>query len=195
MYSVRWQTSWTTCCEEATWLFGLSGAFGPNATGPDGNTQVYGADLTMKWKPAQNERGWPFVTWETEAITSPYRADNFVDPGDDFRLAGDDLTDWGFYTQVLWGFKPRWAGGLRYEYVNGSGDSLDEDLAPISHNDDPFRDDRHRIAPLLAWYPTEFSRFRLQYNYDHAAHLAGRDAHSFWLGMEWLYGAHAAHKF
>lgn len=201
MYWARWQTSWTTHNEEATWLFGLSGAFGPNATGPDGNTQIYGADLTMKWKPAKNERGWPFVIWETEAIASPYRSDNFRDTGDpldatdDVVLRGAHLTDWGIYTEVLWGFKLRWAAGLRFEYADASGDSLDEDLTPISHNDDPFRDERYRLSPLVTFQPTEFSRVRFQYNFDNAFHIDGRDAHSFWLGMEWLYGAHAAHKF
>ena len=30
-YSVRWENSWTACDEEVTWLFGMSGAFGPNS--------------------------------------------------------------------------------------------------------------------------------------------------------------------
>ena len=59
---------------------------------------------------------------------------------------------------------------------------------------DPFRDDRYRVSPLLVWRPTEFSRIRLQYNFDSAAHLAD-DAHGVWLGFEWLYGAHPAHDF
>jgi hypothetical protein len=48
---------------------------------------------------------------------------------------------------------------------------------------------------MLAWHPTEFSRLRLQYNYDHAQHLDDDTAHSVWLGFEILYGAHPAHKY
>ena len=76
--------------------------------------------------------------------------------------------DWGFYTQLLYGFHPGWAAGLRYEFTGGSGESVREFG---SRNQDPFRDDRHRVSPLLAWYITEFSRLRLQYNYDRADHL------------------------
>lgn len=52
------------------------------------------------------------------------------------------------------------------------------------------------------FHPTEFSRIRLQYNYDHALHLEfdglgsrGKDAHSVWLGFEVLIGSHPAHRY
>jgi hypothetical protein len=84
---------------------------------------------------------------------------------------------------------------LRYEYGTGSGESVG------GRNRDPFRDTRHRLSPLLSWRPTEFSRIRLQYNYDRATHLEfdglgnrEQDAHSLWLGFEVLLGAHPAHK-
>jgi hypothetical protein len=201
VYTVRWENGWASGCEEEyNWLLGFSGSFGPNATGPDGRTEVYGTDLTMKWKPSKNERGWPFVIWESEFIFRHYTADNFrdlgdpVDPLDDVILSGATLQDWGLWTEVLYGCKPKYAVGLRYEFAGGSGASLDSDFNRISRQDDPFRDDRHRVSPLVAFYPTEFSRFRLQYNYDHAQHL-GSDAHSLWFGMEWLIGSHPAHKF
>ena len=51
------------------------------------------------------------------------------------------------------------------------------------------------VRPLLQFQPSEFSRLRLQYNYDHAAFLAGDDAHTFWFGAEILFGAHPAHAY
>jgi hypothetical protein len=200
MYSARWENSWTTCCEEVTWLFGMSGAFGPNTTGRAGNTQIYGLDLTRKWKPAKNERGWPFTIWTSEFIARRYWADAYdgsdpANPDNNLALSSEMLTDCGFYTQYLYGFKPKWAVGLRYEYVWGSGQSLDGNYAPVSNNDDPFRDNRHRFSPLLAWYLTEFSRFNFQYNFDYAEHLPSKNAHSFWLGAEFMLGSHPAHKF
>jgi hypothetical protein len=55
------------------------------------------------------------------------------------------------------------------------------------------RADRWRISPNLTWFPSEFSKIRLQYNYDHRRQI-GQD-HSVWLQFEFLLGAHGAHKF
>ena len=200
VYTVRWENSWTTCCEEVTWLLGESASFGSNTTGAHGDTQMYGVDLTRKWKPAKNDRGWPFTIWMSEFMVRRYWADSFfgpnpADPTSTLFLPSETMTDCGFYTQFLYGFKPKWAIGLRYEYVWGDNYSLNQDYVPVSHNEDPFRDDRHRVSPLLAWYLTEFSRFNFQYNFDHAQHLPGKTAHSFWLGAEFMLGSHPAHKF
>jgi hypothetical protein len=199
-YTERWENSWTTCNEEVTWLLGQSIAVGQNCTGGNGNTQIFGVDLTQKWKPAQNERGWPFTIWMSEFILRRYQADGYDgpnpnDPAATLTLPGEIMMDYGFYTQYLYGFKPQWACGLRYEYVWGSNYSLNRQFVAESHNDDPFRDDRHRVSPLLAWYPSEFSRFDLQYNFDYAQHLPEKYAHTFWVGAEFMLGSHPAHKF
>jgi hypothetical protein len=52
-----------------------------------------------------------------------------------------------------------------------------------------------RFSPLLAWWPTHFSRLRLQYNLDDSDHLGEGLEHTVWIGAEVLYGAHAAHNF
>ena len=57
----------------------------------------------------------------------------------------------------------------------------------------PARAERWRLSPNLTWYPTEFSKIRLQYNYDDRE-IEGVD-HSVWLQFEFLLGAHAAHTF
>jgi len=65
----------------------------------------------------------------------------------------------------------------------------------VSRNSDPYRADRVRISPLLTFHPSEFSRLRLQYNYDDVTFLEGSDAHTVWLGVEILFGAHPAHAY
>ena len=45
----------------------------------------------------------------------------------------------------------------------------------------------------LTWYPSEFTKVRLQYNYDNRKNV-GID-HSIWLQFEFLLGSHGAHKF
>jgi hypothetical protein len=207
VYLVRWENAWDIG-RTVTAKLGASSLFGPNASGPDGRTTVFGADLKVTWRPVNNFRGWPFLRWETEFIQRNFEADNFVaeaaeDEGhahedeeghehvENEEIDDDTLRDWGVYTQLLYGFTYRWAAGLRFEYADGNGPSVEE-----GRSQDPFRDQRMRLSPLLAFYPTEFSRLRLQYNYDWADHLDGENtAHTVWLGLEILYGAHPAHKY
>jgi hypothetical protein len=83
--------------------------------------------------------------------------------------------------------------------VSGSGNSLDVDFGngtvqAVRRNLDPFRDDRYRVSPLIAWHPSEFSRLRLQYNYDRLKAFRERDGHSVWLGIEFMLGGHPKHE-
>jgi hypothetical protein len=224
LYLARWNNSWNWS-DSLTTVLGVSGLFGPNSTGADGRSYVYGADMMWKWQPPDHFRGWPFVRWQTEVMRRDYVADRFVagtevePPADDhghdhgaLRLAdeddehddhdehddeelgdlpGDRYHDWGLYTQLLWGFRPGWAAGLRYEYATGSGPSVSDG----GRQADFLRDDRHRVSPLIIWQPSEFSRIRLQYDFDHADFLPSGDAHSLWLAFEVLYGAHPAHQY
>ena len=84
---------------------------------------------------------------------------------------------------MLWGIAPRWVVGLRGEFASGVGDVADSELS----------EDRTRISPNLTWYPSEFSKVRLQYNFDHRQGM-GNDS-SAWLQFEFLLGSHSAHKF
>jgi uncharacterized coiled-coil protein SlyX len=201
VYLSRWNNSWDLN-DEVTLVQGLSGLLGPNASGPEGRTLIYGADFKLKWRPVSHLRGWPFLLFESEIMKRDYRADSFFSPG--VRLPRQTLKDWGFYTQLLWGFKKDWATGIRLDYVSGSGDSVNVDFPTgvveiVPRNLDPLRNNRYRLSPLLAWHPTEFSRFRLQYNYDHfskrVTEFEARNGHSVWLGVEFMLGAHAAHKY
>lgn len=167
--------------DSQTLVAGVSAAFGPNETGNDRHTQIYGADLYWKWKPAHADAGFPFVSLQTEALYERFEAG--ADPA--VALPEELLRDWGFYSQVLWGFHPRWVAGLRGEWVDGNTGAFDPE--------DVFRGQRTRVSPNLTFYPSEFSKIRLQYNYDHGEHFG--DEHSIWLQFEFLLGAHGAHKF
>lgn len=186
---------------------GFSGVFGPNATGNDGNTWIAGADFVLKWRPLVSDRGWPFVIVEGEVMYRRYRADDFFgcpaneegecEAGDvPVFLEDDVLRDWGAYTQVLWGFRRNWAVGLRGEYASGQGSNFSaEDGGFVDRDTDPFRAARYRISPLLVYHPSEFSRLRLQYNYDRDESFDANVAHSVWAGIEFSFGAHAAHAY
>ncbi|MEI6074232.1 MAG: hypothetical protein WCS94_01575 [Verrucomicrobiota bacterium] len=167
--------------DQQTLVLGTSAAFGPNDTGANARTQIFGLDLYWKWKAADAHEGFPFVSWQTEGLYECFDAG--ADPG--AALPAELLHDWGAYSQVLWGFKPRWVTGLRGEYANGNRGAYGAA--------DVYRGERTRVSPVLTFYPSEFSKIRLQYNYDHGE-LFG-NAHSVWLQLEFLLGAHGAHKF
>ncbi len=188
---IRFENSWDMG-RETTAKLGFSALAGPNGTGPDARTDLYGADLILKWRPVKNFRGWPFLIFESEYMKRKYRADGFTDiaannPAN--ALAADTLYDSGFYSQFVYGFRPNWAAGLRYEKASGSGESIG------GRQTDACRDDRTRISPVLIHYPSEFSRIRLQYNRDRAEHLPDKKAGSVWMTYEIMYGFHPAHKF
>jgi hypothetical protein len=167
-----------------TLLLGGSAAFGPNSSGPRARTRVYGADVYWKWKSATAAQGFPFVSWQTEVLYRRYDAAERASADDpSVLLPAETLSDRGFYSQVLWGIKPRVVAGLRGEFASGNEGAFESEL----------RADRFRLSPNLTWYPTEFSKLRLQYNYDHRQGI-GRD-HSVWMQFEFLLGAHAAHRF
>jgi hypothetical protein len=167
--------------ENQTLVAGVSAALGPNNTSGDARTEIAGVDLYWKWKPSNSQSGFPFVSWQTEALYQ--RFDAGADPT--FGLPAEVLRDWGFYSQVLWGFKQRWVAGFRGEWVDGNPGAYDPN--------DVFRGERTRLSPDLTFYPSEFSKIRLQYNFDHGA-LFGIE-HSIWMQVEFLLGAHGAHKF
>jgi len=214
LFTPHWSTSFDLT-DNQTLLLGASAAFGPNSSGSSGDTatQIYGVDAYWKWKPSNAEAGFPFVSWQTEAMLRRYQLGAFdwdldgngsadvgeiVDPNTGLPavLGRETVTDWGCYSQLLYGFRKGWVAGLRGDFVTGSRadyERLGLTLDGSALGRDPQRSQRWRISPNLTWYPTEFTKLRLQYNYDNRAGI-GQD-HSVWLQFEFLLGAHAAHKF
>lgn len=177
LYTPRWVSSFDVT-DSQTVVAGLSGAFAPNSSGRHGYTQVYGGDVYWKWKPSWQSGGFPFVSFQTEALGRRYEA------GASNGLPREVLNDWGLYSQALYGFTQRWVAGLRADWVSGDRGAF---------RPDENRADRFRASPNLTFHPTEFSKLRLQYNYDHGQ-LLGDDS-SVWVQAEFLLGEHAAHKF
>jgi hypothetical protein len=169
-----------------TILVGASGAFGSNDTGANTRTQIYGGDFLYKWKSPNAEGGFPFVKWQTEAMYRRFEAGRGVD--ETFPVA-ETFHDWGLYSQVLWGFKKGWVAGVRGDYLNMDDSRFTDDIT---------RQSRSRVSANLTWYPTEFSKIRLQYNHDFLEQnffLAAHDVDSVFLQFEFILGSHGAHKF
>ncbi len=200
LYMLRWENGFDLSDEFST-QFGISGLAGPNSTGNRGSTYIYGMDAVVKWRPVNSQRGWPSVIFETEVMGRTFHIDEEAQIAQGLTVPTRSLHDWGLYTQVLWLFTTPWAVGIRYEYAIGNGNQLDTNdpatFTVINHSQDPLRDHRERLSPLLIWHASEFSRFRLQYNFDHADSIpnANHRDHAVWLSVEFLIGAHPAHKY
>ncbi len=172
LYSARWLNG-LDLSNTVSMNVGVSALIGPNSSGADTNTAIHGVDLYLKWQPRQSRRGFPFVVWHSEFLQRDYEAPN------------ETLKDSGGFTQLLWGFKPGWVAGLRYDFAHADGDT----------SADPLRDTRTRISPNMIRYLSEHSKLRLQYNYDKTEHLADNTNHSLWLQVKFNIGSHAAHTF
>src|SRR5213596_3008296 len=181
----RWENSIDLSPTQVV-LAGVSGAFGSNETGANSRTQIYSADFLYKWKSSHAEGGFPFVKWQTEIMYRRFQAGRGAD--ESFPVA-ETFHDWGMYSQVLWGFKKGWVAGIRGDYV---------DMQDSNFTDDLDRQSRWRLSANLTWYPTEFSKIRLQYNQDFLEEnffLSARQVESVFLQWEFILGAHGAHKF
>jgi len=177
LYTPRYAASFDVT-DSQTVLGGVSAAIGPNGTGADGRTTIYGADAFWKWKPSTANKGFPFVKVQGEWMTRSYGATATL------ALPAQTYRDHGAYLQAVWGFRPMWTVGARYDTVGG-----DTGVDPA----DPAAESRRRVSADLTWFPTEYSKIRFQYSLDRRS--VSEDAHSAWVQFEFLLGAHAAHKF
>lgn len=183
LYTARWLNGFDVSDNLAVNL-GLSGTRGPNDSGQRTDTTIFGADLYAKWRPDYTERGYPFVSLHAEAMKRLYRA---LDTGDPNRRT---LGDWGMFSDLVYGFATDWTASLRGEYAAGLNDGI---AGPASL--DPLRDRRWRTTGALSWYPTHFSKLRLQYARDWTQSLPQKTADTFWLQFEYSLGSHFAHNF
>jgi hypothetical protein len=159
-------------------LGGLSGAFGPNSSGRDNHSDVYGADLYLKYRPLDEPEP-TVVSLQAEWL---YRRR---------QVPGDLLSDHGGFVQGRWRFAKRWATSLRWEYGSPAyGDDGSVTLDPL---DPEWSSARQRMSAALSFYPTEFSRLRLQGNHDLPDWRNAISA--VFLAAEVLIGAHGAHSF
>ena len=158
---------------------GLTGVVEP-ATSLTSN--VFGADLTFKWKPVQFNV-YRSATWQTEALQSIRRVEDLDPTG---VLVRRTVRSVGGYTYAEYQFAKRWRTGVRLDYT----EFPDDDRARV-----------HGASGIVRVQPTEFQEFRLQFKHTGRNDLAAarfddtRTDNEFLI--EWIpvIGAHAAHKY
>lgn len=153
--------------------FGLSAQFGPNASGRDSRTEIYGADLYLRFRPVASTARRAVSL----AVESMFRTQ---------QVPNDVRQDIGVHAELVADLTQQWQIGGRYEYLSGILD------APSTSVDDS---ERHRGSLQVTYFPSHFSRLRLQGNHDRSA-APGVDA--IWAGIlsvEFTIGAHGGHAF
>ena len=159
-----------------------------------GDSETWLADMVWKWAPNGNprERNFTFAAEyfqrkENGDLNCP---DNSADGGACLDLTdGYDSDQSGWYAQAIYQFMPRWRVGTRYGRLTSGTTELGMNAASLE-----FADLNPERWSLMADYsPSEFSRFRLQYNRDEMQ--VGEPDDQFILQYIMSLGPHGAHQF
>jgi hypothetical protein len=142
------------------------------------DSQLYGVDVYLKWKPANVSLGYESLAFQAEAILR--------------RLeAGDGIVgewDGGGYAQIVAQFARRWFLGLRGDIVGVPSSSV---LARTG-----------RVGASLTFQASEFARVRAYLDAERASGTSGllpraqpQWAPAAFLQLEYSMGAHGAHPY
>ena len=141
----------------------ISLAGGKNAAGH--GTGLGDLSVTYRYKPLSSGTRASFL-WRTEVIRESYRGADGI------------LRSTGAFSYVDWQFTRGWFAGLRADYAEHPGD-------PRMHDQGG--------ALVLTYTPSEFQKFRLQYERINYAGLGPKNALVFEYGF--AIGPHGAHPF
>jgi hypothetical protein len=156
----------------------------------DGDSTFWGADVVYKYNSPQ-AYGQGDLILQGEYFS---RSRDLELVGHDLapQLIGNSRVDDqdGYYVQAVYGFLPRWRGGLRWEQAGLTNDSELPDGSRESFGSSS------RVGAMLDFTPSEFSRLRLQVNRGSYETAEGaEDVMEVYLQWMVSLGAHGAHKF
>ena len=155
-------------------------SFAPN-TVLQGNSVLYGLEFTYKWRPSR---------WRSLILTSEYLfrrqtgnlTDTLTSTIDSLRRNQD-----GFYVQALYQIN-RWRIGGRFDRM-----AIFEDEVVRAGEKTNYYGQPYRLTGAIEFNPTEFSRIRLQYNYDKSD--PNKLNQEIFLQFLIAVGAHGAHAY
>lgn len=159
---------------DADWSFswGLSAQLGPNPTGNGNRTEIYGTDFYFRYRPVSDPSR-TSVSLEVEALLRSR------------QIPHDHLIDGGGMAHLTWQINPNWELGARAEWVTGTKND---------YMDPEWTTDRTRYALQGTYYPSHFSRLRLQTSVDRPLWFEN----PIWgamLNLELVAGSHGSHEF
>ncbi|MCX7705273.1 MAG: hypothetical protein N2115_03310 [bacterium] len=172
-----------------TMLFGPSLIMGDTKTDSieenhifTGNTTLAGFDFTYKWKPSR----WKSFTLQSEYLWRTQKGK--LEDTSTSIIQNLKRTQDGFYLQTIYQ-TGRWGFGARYDSLELFNDKYKIDGLKIDFKNNPWR-----ASAMIDFNPSEYSKIRLQYNYDKSSRTQKTNNEIF-LQFIGGVGAHAAHTF
>lgn len=164
--------------ETTTLGVGVSGARRGEATGAF--RDLGGADLHLRWRPLRSRS---YLAVQGELFARRFRTGGLSEPLaaalPGLAAAGARGTETGGYAQVFWRQGAHLGFGVRYDDAPSAGEAGEGR--------------ERRYSGIATWFPSEFSRLRLQVSYD--TRPERQDGIEAVLALEFAIGAHAAHPF
>jgi hypothetical protein len=189
--------------DDASVLLGFSAAHGrtqsdqefssgaPAGQALSGSTTVLGGELTVKYTLDAIR----YISFQSEYLWRHTDGTSYsTDPLQRVRQSALEKRQSGLYAQAVAKFGLRMRGGLRFDLLQGNEiveNRLRQDLP----------ESLPRFSGMIEFDPTEFSRIRLQYNYDRSRYsetnqqLNRTTIHELSLQVNLAIGAHGAHSF
>jgi hypothetical protein len=139
---------------------------GENDNGDVNNTQLSGADVTLKWQ-SDNPGSYKKLTSQTEVL---FHRKDMIDE--------EDMDTWGMYSSFEYQFAKRWSAFTRYDL---SDDPADNDLETESY------------SAGFKFAQSEYAFWRVQYTHNDTSDAS--DENVVWLQMDFGIGPHRAHQY
>ena len=159
---------------------------GDERHGVDADTLVSGCDLTIKYF----IDSYRYISMQSEYLYRYMSGYHFKVEGTETDKKSLKKKQSGLYSQLI--IKPfiEWRMGIRY-------DLLQINSVKIGGEDSNQPDNLFRVSAMLDYNPTEFTRIRLQYNYDKSKYEEDEDKlnHEVIIQFNVTIGAHGAHPF
>jgi len=182
-------------------LVGISSAFGESrighgmdVSGVEGDgvkakTQIWGGELTVKY-PMDPIR---YVSFQGEYRYRKMDGTLYEKDNQDAIVQSDLIKKQsGGYGQVVFKYGLRSRVGLRYDQVHENNVWQNGLPMPLPHQ-------MYRVSVMAEFNPTEFSRIRFQYSWDHSLYkeesLRAKPVHEWLIQYNLSIGAHGAHPF
>ncbi len=144
---------------------GVSYARGHNELGSAYRTELFGTDMTFRWKPLRRAIYHNFLA-RSELIWSRREQPDSIQRA------------FGFYTAADYRLTRRWTIGGRYDRSGRADNALLTDSG---------------FSPVITYWPSEFSQVRGQYRFAH--YPDGRTGNDLFFQLLFVLGAHGAHPF
>jgi len=151
--------------EDTNLDIGFSYARGHNDVGTNFLTQLFGSDVTLRWRPLRRAI-YHNLLWRSEFVWSERQ-----------QLPAAQRA-FGFYSAADYRVNRRWTVGGRYDR---SDRARDANLADSG------------FSAVVTYWPSEFSQVRTQYRFGRFAE--GKDTNELKVQLLFSLGAHGAHPF